>query len=569
MNRNLRKGFSSIEFIGVLTVIVVILAFSIPKIVSTKIAANETAAISDLYKLGSAFEAYRSIYSTYPRDFSDLNNLAPDLIGQEFVSVSGAEYAKGGYAFKIDSVDTDIVPTYAFRIYAEPKVSSFRVTAGLVSGIPTGRRVFKYGVNKADASVGYYAKNPGTSQPEAISDWIPLTGVEGRGFMGTSTTTPPPPPPPPTSPPTTTTTTTTTTTSDTALTFTTQTITTTIATITTTTTTTSTTTTTLGLIGTTTTVQTTTTTDVTETLPGLLSCPYVHVWDGSQFIKDNDIIPGGNTHEYTDYYKLTKQVSADKNGDLLFKIIEPLDEKSYLDKAHLIEVRHPKFVNIAPSPEGEMFTYKQRALRRPRKAIDTNGEDILSLVSSKGKGDYHGLPGDFVTFDFGKIKKAPNGMRLILSSDLEYAYAAKSTKSLHIEVFLEDSYWQEISIVHPHEAWDIWAIDLASFKDKIAGELRVKINWKNEHKLDFALLDMSAQVPIKIRDLALVEAKHNKRFFSNVMSLLKKSDNRYAKMVKGDEISLRFRGSSKGLEPKEVLSYIFVSEGFYKPLIKK
>ncbi len=497
------KGINTIEVIVVICAVAIVLAIAMPSFLRSKISGNESAAVSNLHKLAVAFETYRAINGVYPTDFNQLRSIIPPLVDEKFI-LSSTTGRKQGYDF---TIDTDVVPTYAFRIRAVP-------TTAKVTGI----RLFKIGSSSDEVNgVAYYAM--GDSDP-----WKPIGYEQPGGIWDDDEEEQ----------------------------------------------------------------------DCTGKLCSVCngagcitlggpddgdgsSCPYVYVYNGSQFLKDNDIIPGGNPHEYTDYYKLTKAVTSDKKGDTLLKIVEPLDEKSYLDKVQLLEVTHPKYVKIAPTPEGKIFTFIEKSLSLPMGATDSKGKDVLKLVSSKGRGNYHAVAGEFIVFNFGQVKITDTGLRLILSSDLEYAYAGEKgegsggvgpgQKSLHIQIFLDNKAWQEISIVHPHENWDIWAVDLAQFKNRIIGNLKIKIVWKHEHKLDFALLDSSKQVPLKIKELALLEARHSNK--KDMLKLLTVSDNSYAFMKKDDEIALRFVGSKQDLEAKEIRDYIFASEGFYKSLSKK
>ncbi len=287
------------------------------------------------------------------------------------------------------------------------------------------------------------------------------------------------------------------------------------------------------------------------------SCPYVYVWDGKDYVKDNDILPGGNPSEYTDYYLLTQR-PVEKDGKFYLKIVEELPEVSYLDKISLISVEHNKGAKIAPSPEGKIFTYNK--LIKPKQATDKENHDILARVDSQGNGDYHGNTGDYIILNFGKLKPNQNGLRLILSTDLEYAYGSVIYKvhSLYIYVWDNSSTWQLVSIVSPHEKWDIWAIDLTELVPKTGKELKVKLAWSTEHKLDYCLLDTSKQEPLAIKHLALLNAQGAKK--DNVLAQLLNSDNKYAVMKKGDQISLEF-----AYEPQTNLArdFIFVSEGYY------
>ncbi len=502
--RKIMKGFNTVELAVIISVAALLLVFVLPNFLRTSITGNETAALTNLYKLATAFETYRTLYGTYPTTFSQLRATRPALIDEKL-----ALGQKQGYDFRI-STEADIVPTYAFRIFADPSQPG-----------KTGVRYFKIGSSTSEANgVAYYALTPPT-------DWAPIGispgGTSGHGDPGDDC--PRPPCDPPSNP-------------------------------------------CQGLC-----CSSCNGTGCVSSVPPCpggtrqSTCPYLLVRTAKGFIQDNDIIPGGEGNEYTDYYLITKPVRPSEKGIIELKIAELLDEQSYLDHVGLLEVIHPRGVKIAPTPDGSALTYNEKGLMKPLKIIDAQGKDILSLASTKGNGYYHGKKGDFLIFDFGKVDKTANGMRIVSSSDLKEAYAVvdeeqRSCYSLHVQVLLNNKRWQEVGVVHPHESWDIWAIDLTKYEARITGDLKIKFIWTKEHKLDFCLLDTSRQEPIKIQRLAFTGAYSAKA--KDALLMLNSSDNKYLKLNKGDEVILNFASEAKVRGRKDVKDYIFISEGFFK-----
>jgi len=295
------------------------------------------------------------------------------------------------------------------------------------------------------------------------------------------------------------------------------------------------------------------------------SCPYIYVWNGKDYVKDNDILPASNPKERIDFYLLS-QTLIPKGSFYTLRIDEELDEITHLDRLGLLQVEHSKDVLVAPSPEGRILTYKTATLVKPKSAIDKAQKNVLKAIYSKGEGDYFGQLGDFIILDFGKIRQYEYGLRLILSTDYT---CGNNPSSLHIYVLDNQGKWQKVSIIEPHEKWDIWAVDLNQILPKIGQELKVKIYWTSEHKFDYCLLDTSKQEPIKIKSLALLSTQHSKKddIFARLFNSDKKtltrllhSDNRYVIMKKGDQVLLKF-----SYEPQTNLDrdFIFVTEGYY------
>jgi prepilin-type N-terminal cleavage/methylation domain-containing protein len=98
--RRSQKGFSLIELLVVVAIIMVIVAMAIPNVLRTRMTANETSAVSSLSTLNSACITYLTIYGSYPPTLTSMGKgdtasaAAADLI--DSVLASGT---KAGYNF--------------------------------------------------------------------------------------------------------------------------------------------------------------------------------------------------------------------------------------------------------------------------------------------------------------------------------------------------------------------------------------------------------------------------------------------------------------------------------------
>ena len=72
--KNKQKGFSLIELLIVVAIILIIAAIAIPNLLRAKMAANEASAVASLRTLNTVIVAYSTTYATDP---SNLASLAP------------------------------------------------------------------------------------------------------------------------------------------------------------------------------------------------------------------------------------------------------------------------------------------------------------------------------------------------------------------------------------------------------------------------------------------------------------------------------------------------------------
>jgi type IV pilus assembly protein PilA len=144
------KGFSLIELLIVVAIILIIAAIAIPNLLRSKMAANEASAVGSLRTINTASVAFSTTYGNYPHALGDLatgssvSSTSADLI--DTVLASGV---KSGYTFAYTSAS----PWQSYTITAQPS------TPGV-----TGQRYFftdQSGVIRADtATVATSASTP-------------------------------------------------------------------------------------------------------------------------------------------------------------------------------------------------------------------------------------------------------------------------------------------------------------------------------------------------------------------------------------------------------------------------
>jgi type IV pilus assembly protein PilA len=127
--RNKQKGFSLIELLIVVAIILIIAAIAIPNLLRAKMAANEASAVASLRTYNTAIVSYQTTYGTDPTtNLSELGPAAtPSSTAADLVDnlLGAATPVKSGYAFTYTPV-TGGANVTQYTLIAAP--STFNVT---------------------------------------------------------------------------------------------------------------------------------------------------------------------------------------------------------------------------------------------------------------------------------------------------------------------------------------------------------------------------------------------------------------------------------------------------------
>jgi type IV pilus assembly protein PilA len=120
--RNKQKGFSLIELLIVVAIILIIAAIAIPNLLRSKIAANQASAVASLRTLNTSSVLYDTNYQMYPSSIASMGTAATvSSVSADLIDAVLSAGQKSGYDFTWSGGGTGAT-TYAIK--ADPLTTS-------------------------------------------------------------------------------------------------------------------------------------------------------------------------------------------------------------------------------------------------------------------------------------------------------------------------------------------------------------------------------------------------------------------------------------------------------------
>lgn len=291
-------------------------------------------------------------------------------------------------------------------------------------------------------------------------------------------------------------------------------------------------------------------------------CPYVYTWNGQRYVMDNNLLPAAeisNGADVEDFYRLEQLLVPTYQGRrrsvYSLQIREFEQEHDYFDQVKLLAVDHSSDVNVAVTPHGEILTYSNPV--PPVSAVDEAGSDVLSLLSSVDGDYYQGYNGSYVTITFASTDIS-NGAKLVIRDDWP-PYFEKCP--VYVQVLNATGEWDTIAVFHTRAKWATDIINMTGYLPDANGDLKVRLCFVSNDKIDYVGLDTTPQQDYKTRKAILIYAEHSED--GPVTFKLLTSDDKYAELVPGEQIQLTFLLPNNQNQER---TFILYTEGHYNTI---
>jgi hypothetical protein len=133
-------------------------------------------------------------------------------------------------------------------------------------------------------------------------------------------------------------------------------------------------------------------------------CPFLFVWDGSEYLEDNNLLPRTEQSALDppyvrDYYHLSKR-PVPRGGTYWLEIREFENEHGFLDFVEMMVVDHPLATAIAVTPAGNILAYADMVKPLAISSSDANGH-LRQIWGQDDGGFFEGCVGDWFELGFG------------------------------------------------------------------------------------------------------------------------------------------------------------------------
>lgn len=298
-------------------------------------------------------------------------------------------------------------------------------------------------------------------------------------------------------------------------------------------------------------------------------CPWLFSWDGTQYVKDNDIFslsPSSlaSTGIFRDAYRLEKPLVA-VNGKYKLKMQELDNDETTMDYVSLVTVDHAPDVNIAPDDNGNIYAYRPANLLKPITAISDLGVNVLGLIDSPNDTGFDAFSEQYVTVDFGAVA-INNGARLVIRMKGLTDGAYKNmpfvgAPGLSIQYLNSSNVWTEAGRLKARFNWSTGAFEMSAHLPDFQGETKVRLYsisfGAKYHTIDFVGIETGVEptkkVAVNTLSLATLYGK-------NIITSLNSTNNQTVQLYPSNHIPLEFDNNIP-LTGTDIRDFVFITDG--------
>ena len=213
------------------------------------------------------------------------------------------------------------------------------------------------------------------------------------------------------------------------------------------------------------------------------SCPYLLLWNGTDYIVDNEILPAAgysNGSDVSDYYRLQKKlVPCGRKYPIIISEFE--QEYTRIDQVGLSAVSHESNVEIAVTAEGDILTYEKPISALT--AVDNHGKDFTEELSSVDGASYQSLHNDYLLLDFDNIATKQNA-KLVIRSDPPIGPPLLKCP-LFVQLLDCSNEWYTVATIYSRRYWTTDIVDLNPYLQDISERPRIRLCFVGNSRVDF------------------------------------------------------------------------------------
>ncbi|HVP36399.1 MAG TPA: T9SS type A sorting domain-containing protein [Terriglobales bacterium] len=311
---------------------------------------------------------------------------------------------------------------------------------------------------------------------------------------------------------------------------------------------------------------------VKESPPPPPGCPFLYVWNGSEFEQDNTILAASEITPgtpATDYYMLSKPL-VPFGDEYRLQIREFENEVSYIDRVKLVAVDHTPDIKIGVTPEGKIFGYDKSLY--PVACVDQYGRDHLAEISDKDGVYFASYEPGYLVITYSKKASLQNVLYDPPPEDPNSTQPpppgekkAGIVSVLTVEVQDLNGNWHKLADIPPrfYPYRTAWFVDDGNVN--LGDEFKMKVSWDHYYSVDqLKYFIQSEEKPLQIWSGPLAA---NNTGRGDALKELFDIDQEYTTLASGQNIDLSFPVYPPS-QPDMVRDFVLQTVGYYISLAK-